>query len=97
MNARRWSALAVSALLLALFVGTQVRVYDGLNKGVTIGDCGIEIVGDPGPFCGSDGVPATCTRTGDVPTIGVHADGSSDVYCGAPALLPAGTVPLPTS
>lgn len=31
-----------------------VHVYDGLNKGVTVGHCGFELVGNAGPFCNVD-------------------------------------------
>jgi len=27
-----------------------VGVYDGLNKGITVGDYGVELVGEPGFF-----------------------------------------------
>lgn len=40
--------------LLALGLGLwshKVGFYSGLNKGVYVFDCGVEIVGEPGFFC----------------------------------------------
>lgn len=48
-------ALVVAVLgILALVVtfGPSVSFYNGLNKGITVGSCGFEVVGTPGPFCG---------------------------------------------
>jgi hypothetical protein len=47
------SILIGIAVAILIGVGTgYIGFYNGLNKGVTIGNCGIEIVGEPGWFCG---------------------------------------------
>lgn len=43
--------IAITVLIL-IFVLSQVHVYNGLNKGFTVGNFGIELVGDPGVFYG---------------------------------------------
>jgi hypothetical protein len=46
--------LALCALV-ALGVATgEVGYYNGVNKGVYVHRCGLEIVGQPGFFCGMD-------------------------------------------
>lgn len=43
----------VLAIALALGLATHtIGFYNGLNKGITVGGCGFELVGQPGPFCG---------------------------------------------
>lgn len=32
----------------------HAHIYDGVNKGVIVGNCGFELVGHPGPFCNVD-------------------------------------------
>ena len=45
--------LILAAIVTAIGFGTgTVGTYNGLNKGVTVGGCGFEIVGEFGPFCG---------------------------------------------
>lgn len=45
--------IGIAFAILMIGVGTgYIGFYNGLNKGVTIGNCGIEIVGEPGWFCG---------------------------------------------
>jgi hypothetical protein len=44
------------AVLMTVLAGASltgyVQVYNGLNKGVVVGNCGLEVVGHPGFFCG---------------------------------------------
>jgi hypothetical protein len=47
-----WAAVLVVVVVGIGFAVGLVGVYDGLNKGVTVGDCGVELVGEPGWFCG---------------------------------------------
>ena len=52
---RRLTAIVVGVILTSGAVLVQtgaVGFYNGLNKGVTVGGCAFEIVGDFGPFCG---------------------------------------------
>jgi hypothetical protein len=44
--------LAALAVVLATVLALHIHVYNGLNKGFTYGKCGIELVGEPGHFCG---------------------------------------------
>jgi hypothetical protein len=44
--------IGIAAAILIMIGTGYVGFYNGLNKGVTIGSCGIEIVGEPGWFCG---------------------------------------------
>jgi hypothetical protein len=44
--------VAALALMLVVALALQVHVYNGQNKGFTYGNCGIEVVGEPGHFCG---------------------------------------------
>jgi hypothetical protein len=51
-------ATAIIGIVVALAIGVGVETgeigfYNGLNKGVTVGNCGFEVVGEPGPFCGN--------------------------------------------
>jgi hypothetical protein len=48
-----WAAILVTVVVAVGFAVGLAGVYDGLNKGVTVGDCGLELVGEPGPFCGN--------------------------------------------
>lgn len=52
-------ALAILAAFVigtvAMFATGTAKVYNGLNKGVVVGNCGVEIVGEPGPFCNTNG------------------------------------------
>lgn len=44
--------VVVSGLVFfGLVSGNVVGAYDGQNKGVFVGDCGLEVVGEPGFFC----------------------------------------------
>jgi hypothetical protein len=55
MSAAVWAVWAAVLVVVVVGVGFAVGlvgVYDGLNKGVTVGDCGVELVGEPGWFCG---------------------------------------------
>lgn len=51
-------AAAIGAAIPADWTCPQVGTYGTpgvtLNGGVTFGDCGIEVWGEPGPFCGND-------------------------------------------
>jgi hypothetical protein len=51
------AALAIVIGLTLLF-GTHMAgwwgTYNGQNKGMYVGHCGFEVVGDFGPFCGQD-------------------------------------------
>ena len=52
---RQLTAVVAGAILMAGVALAQtgaVGFYNGLNKGVTVGGCAFEIVGDFGPFCG---------------------------------------------
>ncbi len=46
-------ALCTFALIAAIVVGHYTSVYNGTNKGITVGSCGIELIGHPGLFCGN--------------------------------------------
>jgi hypothetical protein len=48
-----WAVVLVVVVVGIGYAVGLVGVYDGLNKGVTVGDCGLELVGEPGPFCGN--------------------------------------------
>ena len=62
------AAGALSVTLAAALVSSgAVGVYDGLNKGVTVGDYGLELVGEPGffhnvemPPCVEEDSPGPC-------------------------------------
>lgn len=41
-------------IILAFVLGHITNVYNGTNKGITVGSCGYEIIGIPGFFCNSD-------------------------------------------
>lgn len=46
--------LVAIAVLAAFVVGHNTNVYNGTNKGITVGSCGIELIGHPGLFCQTD-------------------------------------------
>jgi len=72
LTGRRLTAyLATGALSVTLAVvlvsSGAVGVYNGLNKGVTVGDYGLELVGEPGffhnvemPPCAEEDSPGPC-------------------------------------
>jgi hypothetical protein len=39
------------ALISMFLLGHNTNIYNGTNKGITIGSCGYEFVGVPGFFC----------------------------------------------
>lgn len=41
----------LAAVLTGLVASNAAGIYDGANKGVFVGNCGIEFVGEPGFFC----------------------------------------------
>lgn len=45
--------LAIVAAGTLAHASGYVGTYDGVNKGVYVGSCGVEIVGTPGPYCAS--------------------------------------------
>jgi hypothetical protein len=53
---KKLAALAATGLVLfGLTSANVIGTYDGLNKGVFVGHCGLEVVGEPGFFCNYEG------------------------------------------
>jgi hypothetical protein len=55
VQVNKFAAVLVGTLILVVgvLIGTgYIGFYNGLNKGITVGNCGIEVVGEPGWFCG---------------------------------------------
>lgn len=54
MNYRKaWLLILAGVMSLSLGLATgYVGTYNGLNKGVYVGPCGVEVYGSPGAFCG---------------------------------------------
>lgn len=50
-----WVIIRTIILLIIAFLllTHSVGVYNGLNKGIYILNCGLEVVGNPGFFCGN--------------------------------------------
>lgn len=49
---RAHAAILIALLALIASLACTVRIYNGVNKGITVVNCGVEIVGTPGFFCG---------------------------------------------
>jgi len=71
LNRRLTALIGVGVLSVTLAVAAvhsgAVGVYDGLNKGVYVGDYGLELVGEPGffhnvvtPPCAEEDSPGPC-------------------------------------
>jgi hypothetical protein len=52
MKTREVLEIALIVILLFLLL-PESGVYNGLNKGVYVGNCGVEVWGRPGIFCGN--------------------------------------------
>lgn len=59
VSRRTDTAIAIAIVVLEVLVGIAILhyhpyfgIYNGLNKGIVVGNCGLEVWGHPGFFCG---------------------------------------------